>query len=414
MNSLIPKRFTLALGGDCYERIQQSKLRHGDLVGIKPAWWNMWLAGLTAEVITEPAWWNLWLSWSTTIKQHGRTVWSVSEHVAKVEHALKQRSKGHNPFGVHWQEACTIYRRDLESRIGDVVFRKSRVGTLRDTAKEYTINQAVQRLEDYIRSDFSLEHEDIFLEGHGWVFYILEKSLGDALREANRRLPIEGGGEGAYNESHLSLPDVEKSLAHAGAQAMKIIEMIASSRNPLRRFQIFDSGTAEAIKATQWSLNEGSVPSSVKKAWKRDHRFELRWLDTSRDKLYACLTQYMGAFRRHEVALAEHRAPWQASSAGLGAGYVAWTVTDKSTYNTLLGFSPIFEIGPGLTHKVSRGLWHLVALTNEGIHYVLSNKGYFGILLLVSVLLCTYFLLLDSKEPWVLLASWYKARVWNH
>jgi len=122
----------------------------------------------------------------------------------------------------------------------------------------------------------------------------------------------------------------------------------------------------------------------------------------------------MGAFRNHEVALAEHRVPWQASSAGLGAGYVAWTVTDKSTYNILLGFSPILEIGPGLTHKVSRGLWHLVALTNEGIHYVLSNKEYFGILLLFSVLLCTYILLLDSKERSALLALWWKARLWNH
>ncbi len=263
MNSLIPKRYTLALGGDCYERVQP-KFRIGDPVGIKPAWWN------------------LWLFWSTTIKQHIETVSSVSEHVAKLEHALKQRSEGHDPFCVHWQEACKIYRCDLESRIWDVVFRRSAVGILRETAKEYTISQAVQGLEDYIRSELSLDREDVFVEGHGWVFYILETFLGDALREADRHhLPTEGGGEGAYDKSHLSLPDVEKSLAQPGAQAMKIIEAIASSCNPLRRFQIFDSGTAEAIKVTQWSLNRGSVPSSLERAWKRDHRFEHRWLDTS-------------------------------------------------------------------------------------------------------------------------------------
>jgi len=95
----------------------------------------------------------------------------------------------------------------------------------------------------------------------------------------------------------------------------------------------------------------------------------------------------MGSFRNHEVTLAEHRVPWQASSAGLGAGYVAWTITDAFTYYTLLGFSPICDIGPGLTHKVSRGPWHLVALANEGIHLVRSNKGFFYLFLLCFVLL---------------------------
>jgi len=390
MNSLIPKRYNLALGGDCYNRFQV-KFRIGAEFEIKPA--------------SEK---------STTIEQHIKTVSSVSEHVAKLEHALKLRSEGHDPFSVHWQEARTIYRCDLQSRIRGTVFRESNVGLLRQTAEDYTINQAVQGLEDYIRSDFALEHEDTLVEGHGWVFYILEEFLGDALREASRRLPVEGGPKGASNESHPSWLDVEKSLAHARVQAMKIIGAIASSRDPLWRFQTFDSGTAEAIKVTQWSLNRGSVPSSLERAWKRDHRSGHRWLDTSGDKLYACLTQYMGAFRNHEVALAEHRVPWQASSAGLGAGYVAWTVTDKFTYNTLLGFSPILKVGPGLIHKVSRGPWHLVALANEGIHYVPSNKEYCGILLVCFVLLCTYILLLDSKERWISLALWYKTMLWNH
>jgi len=178
----------------------------------------------------------MWLSRSTTIEKQITIVPSVSEHVANLEHALKQRSEGQDPFCVRWQEACTIYRYDLETRIWDMVMSKSHIGTLRETATAYTIDQAVQRLEDYIKSDFSLEREDIFVKGHGWVFYILETFLGDALKEANRRLPIEGGGASAYDKIQSSLPDVQKSLAHAGAQAMKVIEAIASSRNPFRRF----------------------------------------------------------------------------------------------------------------------------------------------------------------------------------
>ncbi len=77
MNSLILKRYNLALGGDYYNRFQV-KFRINTEFKIKPA----------SEKLT-------------TIEQYIKTVSSVNKYVAKLKHALKLHSKGYDPFSVY-------------------------------------------------------------------------------------------------------------------------------------------------------------------------------------------------------------------------------------------------------------------------------------------------------------------------
>ena len=68
--------------------------------------------------------------------------------------------------------------------------------------QKHTPLTAVQRLEDYMRSDFSLERGDKLVSDHGWVFYVLKTFLGDA--ELARRAKVFGSCGGTSNKGYRS------------------------------------------------------------------------------------------------------------------------------------------------------------------------------------------------------------------
>lgn len=67
------------------------------------------------------------------------------------------------------------------------------------------------------------------------------------------------------------------------------------------------------------------------------------YLKVGRNGLYACLTQGDDCTRAHDVVIDVCKLPWQSASAGLGAGFVAWTVKDAASWHSLLGFSTLGE-----------------------------------------------------------------------
>ena len=61
------------------------------------------------------------------------------------------------------------------------------------------------------------------------------------------------------------------------------------------------------------------------------------YVKVSRNGLYACLTQGEICIRAHDVVIDVCKLPWQSASAGLGAGYVAWTAQRCSVLPKFVG-----------------------------------------------------------------------------
>jgi len=131
-------------------------------------------------------------------------------------------------------------------------------------------------------------------------------------------------------------PYLKKRLVCARSQAMNVIERIGLSRDSTERFQIFDSGLGKQVKNTRWGLTYRRPRSSTPVVPCLGDNF-------SRDEMQACLTRSHGRTRTHDAIIDVRKLPWQAASAGLGAGYMAWTVKDATSYHNLLGFSTLMD-----------------------------------------------------------------------
>jgi len=187
----------------------------------------------------------------------------------------------------------------------------------------------------YIKSRASLDLNRQFTPGHGWIFYLLEEYLGGTLKQIHQDLPDEAT-HNLYKTPPERFEELEKRLVYAQSQAMNVIERIGLSRDSTKRFQIFDSDLGKQIKNTRWGLTYRRPRSSTPVVPYLGDKF-------SRDEMQACLTQGHGRTRTHDVIIDVRKLPWQAASAGLRAGYVAWTVKDAISCHNLLGFSTLMD-----------------------------------------------------------------------
>jgi len=304
-------RYALEFGGDNYDRFPLPEFAPGDQVCIRDE--------------DESA---------SSISTEATDVSSVSEHVVALENALKRRANGQDPFDVDWKMAEAVYHRDLAQRMWSNILKEG-VGLVREKAMEIVIREAQLGVRSYIKSRASLDLNRQFTPGHGWIFYLLEEYLGGTLKQIHQDLPDEAT-HNLYKTPPERFEELEKRLVYAQSQAMNVIERIGLSRDSTKRFQIFDSDLGKQIKNTRWGLTYRRPRSSTPVVPYLGDKF-------SRDEMQACLTQGHGRTRTHDVIIDVRKLPWQAASAGLGAGYVAWTVKDAISCHNLLGFSTLMD-----------------------------------------------------------------------
>ena len=230
-----------------------------------------------------------------------------------LENALEGRANGQDPFDIDWERAEAVYQRDLAQRMWSNILKEG-VGLVRKRAMEIVIREAQLGVRSYINSPASLDPNRQFTPGHGWVFYLLEDHLGGTLKQIHQDLPDEATHY-LYKTAPERFKELEKRLVCARSQAMNVIERIGLSRDSTKRFQIFDSGLGKQVKNTRWGLTYQRPRSSTPVVPCLGDKF-------SRDEMQACLTQGHGRTRTHDVIIDVRKLPWQAASAGLGAGYV--------------------------------------------------------------------------------------------
>jgi len=260
---------------------------------------------------------------------------SVDEHVKMLENALRRVANGQEPFDNEWESAHQKYTRDCLTRIEGTVYFEVAIGILRSAAVDVAAAEALQGLIAYIQSRASFDQDGQFTPGHGWVLYLLETYLGDALRQIDESLPNDGEVyQGNNPETPANVRLSESILIDAVSKAMATIEYITLSRKPTERFQVFESRGGSVVDSTQWDLGSGQATTSVRRAMATD--IKLR-----RDELYAYLAQGEDHPSTHEVILEVRGVPWQAVRKGLGAGYVTWGIIDTTSDRNLLGFSSL-------------------------------------------------------------------------
>lgn len=207
------------------------------------------------------------------------------------------------------------------------------------------IREAKLGIRGYIKSRASSDLNRQLNPGHGWVFYLLESHLGDTLKQIDQDLPNEAT-HNLYKTAAERFKTLEKRLVCARFQAMKVIERIGLSRDSIERFQIFDGGAGNQVSNTKWGLQR-QRGVTVGGGGPDDDRVSplpvTPYVKVGRNELYACLTQGDDCTPAHDVVIDVCKLPWQSTSAGLGAGYVAWTVKDAASCHNLLGFSTLEE-----------------------------------------------------------------------
>ncbi len=175
--------------------------------------------------------------------------------------------------------------------------------------------------------------------------YLLECHLGDTLKRIDQDLPNEAT-HNLYKTAAETFKTLEKRLVRARSQIMKVIKRIELSRDSIERFQIFDGDAGNRVSNTKWGLQR-KWGTTVNERGPDDDRELLHpatpCVKVSRNGLYACLTQGDDCTPAHDVVIDVCKLPWQSVSAGLGAGYVTWTVKDAASCHNLLGFSTLEE-----------------------------------------------------------------------
>ena len=208
---------------------------------------------------------------------------------------------------------------------------------------EIVIREAKLNIRGYIMSRASLDLNRQLTPDHWWVFYLLESHLGDTLKRIDQDL-LNEATHNLNKTAEERFKTLEKRLVCARFQTMKVIERIGLSRDFIERFQIFNDDAGNQISNTKWGLQR-KWGTTVDERGPDDDRESLLsatpYVKVSQNGLYACLTQDDNCTRAHDVVIDVCKLPWQSASAGLGAGYVAWTAKDAASCHNLLGFSTL-------------------------------------------------------------------------
>ena len=241
-------------------------------------------------------------------------IYSVEEHVNGLVRFLHRRDAEKNILDPTWDKFMSAYQRDVSQRILAVIIQEAAVGEYRQKLIDKTLTAIEEVLRTYVyspgRKDFCC----------GWVFFILEKSLCEALQRGYQSLPDEA--ETCDREEVEPLMDTaSQGLVYAKDFAIQAIERIESGRQADQRGVIFDftrnqlKFPEKCIKDPDGSEKDGLDPDIL-------HRF------------------HQSEASSHNVVIEMKEKEWELTSKHVAASYVRWCLKDSATGRVFLGFLP--------------------------------------------------------------------------
>ena len=114
---------------------------------------------------------------------------------------------------------------------------------------------------------------------------------------------------------------------------MKSIDRIRSAWQLVPEIQFFNMAGEELENTGQGFLCKEAESATETSRVPGDH--------ASGDELHACLSRAIDSTSSHDVVIVLSQETWETAYAGLGAGYVSWTVEDADSGYYLLGFSAL-------------------------------------------------------------------------
>ena len=287
----------------------------------------------------------------TFIRKFFQRIWqdtqprSVEEHVKEVDRILRRRDAGEEFLGPTWDRFINAYKRDLEQRIWAVIVRSDPVGAIRETLIDKTLEASGAVLRAYVQK---YGRKDICC---GWVFFILENSLCEALQQGHQSFPDEA--ETLEQEDvQLSANIAFNNLPVAGDFAFETLKRIGSDPWTHQNRPIFHI-TGKQLKCSP--KNAEQVPTGSEK-----------------NELGPDVLEPKAASRDVIVGMGEKA--WEQTLEGVAASYVRWMLRDESTGRCLLGFMP--RKTPSQLRKISYITICLIALLTIVIAFALASGNF--------------------------------------
>ena len=237
---------------------------------------------------------------------------SVEYHVKKLEYILCRRDTGQEFLGATWDNFMSTYQLDLSQRIWAVIIQTAPVGEIRQRLIDQTLVAADAVLRAYVHTHGRKD------KCCGWVFFILEKSLGEALQQAHQNLPNEA--ETCDREDVALLVETAfRGLFLARDFAFAAIKRIESGRWTYQERPMFH------ITGKQLEYPAKST----------EHDPEESGEDGLGSDILSLIQQ-----TEADVMIGMEEKTWKQTSEGVAASYVRWRLRDDSTGRFLLGFLP--------------------------------------------------------------------------
>ena len=257
---------------------------------------------------------------------------SVVENVKIIEMALQDRADGRDPFGEVWQNGMMAYAGDLERRVLPLIFSDSPYAALRSSIIIAAQCAAKSGLTNFVDSDALKELRGQVTFNCGWIFFLLETYLGEAIKRYHETLPED---DGDYEEKEVipQLEDAHFSFNALISCTMLPIKRICSSLELCDAAHIFFDMAGGKLEVRQGGLlpeeaesvmNISRVPGDCGSFFDLDE----------------CMPEASRTTYLHDVVIVLSQEMWDMASAGLGAGYVSWKIKDSISGYYLLGFSP--------------------------------------------------------------------------